>query len=186
SYDPVPILEANRREDVIDDLSRLGDERTSIGYEKWVRGLLELAPLLRDGPYAGVMAPRTVAETAKAKRALAALSHARLRVPAMQTVEVYRAMAALAACDLKVAEAALASARVESGGEERRETLLVGQELLLRQGKEGEVRAFLDWALSQPGVSEDPYLSRWLPAIQRDLERGVRCPALGAEVTGTD
>lgn len=175
-YDPAPILDPRTSAAAVwADLRALGTHANGEGYRSFVKGLLDLRPLARAGSMAGLRAPANEGERARARQALTWLNRAHARVPRLQTVEVMRAMAALAVCDIETAKAALASAREDIQGVEPRDVFLTEKEIQLRTGDTAAVRAFLDEANAQPGVREDAALRVWLPALEADLSTGINC-----------
>jgi hypothetical protein len=110
------------------------------------------------------------------ERALARAAHERLGVPASSypgftSIELYRAMAALSACDIEEARVALGRARY---GGQTRETSLLGLELGLRAGnaaERSEAMAHLEQLQAHPQSRNDP----WVLAIAED--KADRCAA---------
>jgi len=98
------------------------------------------------------------------------LSNAAEIYPGFTSIELYRAMAATAACDQAEAREALGWAAYAG---ETRETSLAAVELALRTGDEPQrasAKAHVARLSEHPAGAEDP----WLTAISRDLE--TRCP----------
>jgi len=129
-----------------------------------------LRPLAREGQLAGVRMFRSHAEREAARAAYQQLSRAAATYRGFTSIELYRAMAALAACDETEASEALGWA-LYSG--DSRETALIGIELALRVGGEGE-RAAAQQQLARLLSNEQSARDPWVQAIARDLE--TRCP----------
>jgi hypothetical protein len=115
---------------------------------------------------------RSSEERERARAAYRLISVPAQRYPGFTTIELFRAMAALSACDAAMARQALG--RAMAGGQTR-ETALVLLETSLRTGTEPERQA----ALAQlkrlrmhPESRDDP----WVEAIALDLP--VRCPPI--------
>ena len=151
------------------EAQRVGRHRNSKAIQGWIQGLWSLRPLARDGARAGVRMYRTDEEREGARRAYRSLSEAAEVYPGFTSIELYRAMAAMAACDLLDARDALGRA-VYSG--ETRETSLVAVELALRTGDDSEraaAEAHLARLSTHPQSAGDP----WVVGLVRD--RDVRC-----------
>jgi hypothetical protein len=138
--------------------------------QAWHQGIELLRPLARDGSRAGIRKYSNAAEQRIARGSYGRLSIPAHRFPGFTTIELYRAMAALAACDLPEARDALGRA-MRAG--ETRETSLVGLELSLRGGDDtqrAEAKAHLERLLEGPRSRLDP----WVRAIAADVR--LRCP----------
>jgi hypothetical protein len=138
-------------------------------YRDWVIALLSLRPLARAGGRAGLRPPETYKERASVSSALLTLRAVAAAYPDVPTVCAAYAMSAVAACQLTEARDVVKKAEAE---EASRETLLLGQEIALRQGSAQSVRAFLDKAYAMPLAQNDP----WLAALSDGLNRPPRCP----------
>ena len=152
------------------EVGRLGAREDTQIIHAWHEGLALLRPLARDGDRAGLRQYRKPAEQARAEEAYARLTVAADAFPGFTSIELYRAMAALAACDLGPAR--VAHGRAQAGGQTRG-TALVALELKLRGGGPAERStgmAELDQLLRRPETRDDP----WVQAIAREVE--VRCP----------
>jgi len=128
-----------------------------------------LRPLARDGDRAGIRMHRGPDERARARAAYDRLCVAANRYPGFTTIEIYRAMAALAACD--IAEAREALGRAVYGGQTRG-TSLAAVELSLRAGEASERAAAVAHVArlnARPESRDDP----WVVAIAEDVD--VRC-----------
>jgi hypothetical protein len=153
---------------VLRELQRLPDHPNVRPYAVWVRALLALRPLLREGGSAGVRPPRTPEERALLTAALHDLRLSHEALPLVQTVGAYHGLVAAALCELDEARAAFASSNALGAV---RETLLGAQELALREGHEQEVRSFLDQASRLPQAQDDA----WLLALRSELSQPMRC-----------
>jgi len=114
---------------------------------------------------------RSEEEQALARAAYEQLSIASDSYPGFTAIELYRAMAALSACD--VANAREALGRAQYGGQTR-ETSLTALEVSLRAGpalERSAALAHLARLQAGPESRHDP----WVGAIAADIE--VRCPA---------
>jgi len=153
------------------EAQRVGWHPNSKAIQGWIQGLMALRPLARNGERAGIRIYRSAEEQERARRAYRSLSEAAEIFPGFTSVEIYRAMAAMAACDLPQAREALGRA-LYSG--ETRATVLVGVELDLRSDRDDAQRVAaitqLERLLAQPESGNDP----WVLAIERD--RDQRCP----------
>jgi hypothetical protein len=152
------------------ELRRLSPHQSSDAIRGWVQGLRELRPLARDGARAGIGIARTDEERDSAREAYRYLSEAAAVYPGFTSIELYRGMAALAACDEPAAREALAWAAYSG---ETRETSLLATEIALRMEAESQRAAAKARILSlarDPRSAQDP----WVSAIARDLE--ARCP----------
>jgi len=152
------------------ELSRL-DARSNGGPMRgWLRGLQSLRPLARDGERAGLRRSSNASERARAREAYALLTGAANIYPGFTSIELFRAMAALSACDIDDAREALGRARLAG---ETRGTTLVALEVALRAGDDAERQAamqHLERLRRQPQTRDDP----WVTAIAAEVE--VRCP----------
>jgi hypothetical protein len=148
----------------------VGQHPNSKAIQAWIQGLRALRPLVRDGGRAGVRIWRTDDERGAARRAYRSLSEAAEIYRGFSTIELYRAMAAMAACDEPQAREALDWASYSG---ETRETSLVELELALRSGDEPQraaARRHIERLSVHPKSASDP----WVAAIAHDLE--ARCP----------
>lgn len=149
---------------------RVGHHQNSKAIQGWVRGLALLRPLARDGERAGARIYLSEAEREAARGAYRFLSDAAAMYPGFTAIELYRAMAAIAACDEPQAREALGRA-VYSG--ETRESSLVAIELALRMGSDPQraaAKAHVERLLAHSESALDP----WVVALGRDLDS--RCP----------
>lgn len=169
-YHPGLLLEASTTDTEIDrELRRVGHHQNSRAIEGWIEGLRLLRPLARDGARAGIRRYRTDDERQAAREAYVALTRAAEVYPGFTSIELYRGMAALAACDLDEARDALARAAYAG---ETRATALASFEFVLRGGDEdqrAEAIQQLDALLARPRGGSDS----WLVAIR---EEAARCP----------
>jgi len=152
------------------EVSRLDARSQSGPIHGWLRGLQNLRPLARDGGRAGIRKSADAGEQARAREAYGLLTEAANAYPGFTSIEIYRAMAALSACDIDEARQALGQARLAS---ETRGTALVALEVALRAGEEIEREAAverLERLRAQPQTQSDP----WVIAIAEAIE--VRCP----------
>jgi hypothetical protein len=148
----------------------VGHQQNSKAIQGWIRGLTSLRPLTRDGQRAGVRIYRSDDEREAARRAYRFLSEAAELYPGFTSIELYRAMAAIAACDEPQAREALG--RAEYAGETR-ESALASVELALRMGPDSQrsaAKAHVQRLLARSGSASDP----WVIAIGLDLDS--RCP----------
>ncbi len=148
----------------------VGHHQNSKAIQGWIRGLRSLRPLARDRERAGVRMYRTDDEREAARWAYRSLSEAAGIYPGFTSIELYRAMAAMAACDESHAREALGRAAYSG---ETRDTSLAALELALRTGDDSEraaAKARLERLSTRPESAGDP----WVAAISRDLEN--RCP----------
>ncbi|MEM8607706.1 MAG: hypothetical protein AAGF92_11400 [Myxococcota bacterium] len=170
-YTPGRLLDTDvRLEDIDRELDWVGTHQNSRAIQSWVRGLRELRPLVRGGGRAGIRRYETEAEQSAARRSFEELAAASETYPGFTTIEVYRGLAALAACDLDQARTSLARAAYSG---ETRETALASFELVLRssdESKRKEALAAIDGLLERDDAQGDP----WLRAIRADDE--TRCP----------
>jgi hypothetical protein len=148
----------------------VGDHRNSTAIQGWVQGLRLLRPLARDGARAGIRIAHSDTERQAARLAYRALSRSAEMYRGFTSIELYRGMAAAAACDESEAREALAWAAYSG---ETRETALLGLELALRFGDANQVAAARARvaALMQNHESAG---DRWLLAIADELD--ARCP----------
>jgi hypothetical protein len=152
------------------EVSRLDTPSHSGPIHGWLRGLQSLRPLARNGNRAGIRKSANADEQARAREAHALLTQAANVYPGFTSIEIYRAMAALSACDIDEAREALGRARLAS---ETRSTALVALEVALRAGEDAEREAAverLERLRAQPQTENDP----WVIAIAEAIE--VRCP----------
>jgi hypothetical protein len=153
------------------EIERLGSQLNTAAIHAWHQGLELLRPLARDGDRAGIRMHRGPDERARARTAYEHLSNAADTFPGFTAIELYRAMAALSACD--VTEARQALGRSVYGGRTRAASL-VALELSLRAGGTSErsaAAARVEHLNARPESREDP----WFAAIVDDID--VRCPA---------
>lgn len=170
-YHPGRLLEpATSDTDIEREMRWVGHHQNSQAIEGWIEGLRLLRPLARDGDRAGIRRYQTHDELQAARSAYAALTRAAQIYPGFTSIELYRGMAALAACDVDEARHALARAAYSG---ETRGTTLASLELALRGGDEGQRSAAVgrvEGLLARPQGRNDP----WLAAIREETE--VRCP----------
>jgi len=172
-YRPGRLLDSRVSDaDVTREGERLGSQLNTSVIHAWHEGLELLRPLARDGDRAGIRMHRSDTEKARARAAYERISVAANRFPGFTTIELFRSMAALSACD--VVEAREALGRAMYSGQTRASTL-VSLELSLRAGSKPDRSA----ALAQlrrlrmhPESGDDP----WVAAIEREV--GIRCPGL--------
>ena len=158
--------------EVSSEVERLGSQLNTKSIHAWHQGLELLRPLARDGDRAGIRMHDDTDEQARARVAHERLSMAADRYPGFTTIELYRSMAALSACDIGEAQEALG--RAEYRGQTRA-TSLVALELSLRAGQAPEraaAVAHLERLKAHPESRDDP----WVTAIADDID--VRCPRL--------
>ncbi len=169
SYEPGFVLDDRADTQSIGrELKALCSYPNTVAYCSWVEGLLSLRPLAREQARAGIRMPETAAERTAVRNALTKLRKASRQVTDVPTISAYRAMAAIAACELKEGAQAIREAARE---EDSRETLFLSQELALRQGELKGVRAFLRGADALDEARHDP----WLKAISHMLDSPPRC-----------
>jgi hypothetical protein len=157
-------------EDVEAEVGRLGWQLNTTSIHAWHQGLTLLRPLAREGDRAGIRMAQNAVEREQARAAYELLSVPARRYPGFTTIELFRAMAALSACD--VSEARQALGRAMAAGQTR-ETSLVLLEISLRAGAEAERSAGLAQLKRlrmHPESRDDP----WVAAIARNLAE--RCP----------
>lgn len=156
-------------ERVRQERSRLPDHRNTISYRAWVDGLLTVRPIAIEGGRAGLRTPRTAGERESLARARQHFDVAGQTLDEVPTVGVYRAMTAVVDCDLEEADAILDELEALGGF---RETLLLRQEIALREGQLDDVRGFLRQVRAVESMRADP----WIEALDRRLEQPLRCP----------
>jgi len=170
-YRVAALLDANVTDgDIEQDAQRVGEHSNSKAIQGWIQGLRHLRPLARDGARAGVRLYQTPKEQEAARRAYRSLSNAAEIYRGFTSIELYRAMAATAACDETEAREALGWAAYSG---ETRETSLAAVELALRTGDEPQraaAKAHVARLSEHPDGAADP----WVAAISRDLE--THCP----------
>lgn len=152
------------------EVGRIGAQLNTATIHAWHEGLAMLRPLAREGNRAGVRKHRTAEEQRRARAAYNRLSLVARHLPGFTTIELYRAIAASAACDESEAREALARA---THREQTRGTSLAGIELALRSGDATEravAVAHLERLQLHPESRDDP----WVAAIANDVD--VRCP----------
>jgi hypothetical protein len=168
-YRPGHILDPGSSAEMIDREARwVGHHQNSRAIEAWIEGQRLLRPLARDGDRAGIRRYETDDERKRARAAYDAFTRAAQVYPGFTAIELFRGMAALAACDLDDARIALARAAYSG---ETRETALASLELLQRGGDEAQrdaVLARVDELLRSPGNHDDP----WLLAIRKENGQG--------------
>ncbi len=155
--------------EVAEELARLATRSTGGPMHGWMHGLQRLRPLARDGDRAGIRKSSDASEQARAREAYALLTEAANVYPGFTSIELFRAMAALSACDIEDAREALGRARLAS---ETRGTSLVALELAFRAGDDAEreaARQHLERLRAQPQTKNDP----WVAAIAAETD--VRC-----------
>ena len=156
--------------EIREEAARLDAKPNTSVMQAWHQGIELLRPLARDGARAGVRKYSDEDEQRIARNAYERLSVAAQRFPGFTTIELYRSMAALAACDLPEAREALGRATYTGP---TRATSLVGLELSLRGGnpeERTEAKAELGRLLDDPERRTDP----WVRAIAADV--AARCP----------
>jgi hypothetical protein len=166
------ILDANVADAALSaEIGRIGTQENTASIHAWHEGLALLRPLARDGDRAGTRMHRNSNERALARAAYERLGIPAASFPGFTSIELYRAMAALSACDLDEARIALGRARY---GGPTRETSLLALELGLRAGDDAErskAAAHLEQLQANPTSRIDP----WVIAIAADS--GARCTA---------
>ncbi|MEM7137328.1 MAG: hypothetical protein AAF500_12150 [Myxococcota bacterium] len=157
------ILDPTQPEETIaTEVARVTKDNDAGPMNAWLHGLQHLRPLTRDGGRAGLRAAMTPGETERARKAHALLSEAALAYPGFTSIEVYRALAAVASCELDDASRALR--RAELAGQTR-DTVLAGLELSLRRETDASrARAHLTQLQAQPATANDP----WVLALATD------------------
>ncbi|MEM7137749.1 MAG: hypothetical protein AAF500_14290 [Myxococcota bacterium] len=170
-FGPGRMLESDVTSQEIErEMEWVGHHRNAGALQGWLQGLRELRPMARDGNRRGIRRYLTEGEREAARQAYQVLGAATDMYPGFTTIELYRGLAALAACDLDEARTSLARAAYAG---ETRETALASFELVLRGGSDADRAAALDaidGLLARPDVPEDP----WLRAIRDDFD--TRCP----------
>jgi hypothetical protein len=161
--------DAARTRAILAELSMLPSDESSRGYTSWVRAVLALRPLLREGQANGLRAPASAEERALLDRVQPWLARAAQGAERVSLVQAYHALVAIARCDLSTAEHALEEARAEG---DSRETVLGAQELALRRGQGEAVAAFVREAEALPQAQGDA----WLAALRAGLARPPVCP----------
>lgn len=152
------------------EVQRLGSQLNTAAIHAWHRGLQLLRPLAREGDRAGFRIYQSSAERDRARAAYELISVPAERYPGFTSIELFRGMAALSACDLTEARQALG--RAIYGGGHTRETSLLAVEISLRAGNEPERRAAaaqLARLRAHPKSRDDP----WVVAIAENV--GARC-----------
>ncbi len=165
------LLEPGVRDaDIAAEIDHVGEHPSSEAIRSWIAGIRALRPLARDGDRAGLRLYRTEEERAAARNAHRLLSQAAHAYPGFTSIELYRAMAATAACD--AAEARLALSRAKHA-QQTRHTVLAEVELALRTGdatQRERAKEHVRWLAAHPKSDEDP----WVVALAGDLD--ARCP----------
>lgn len=151
------------------ELKMLARYPNTEAYRGWISALAALKPMLRADGLAGLRPSRDADEQEAATAVAAQLLRTARAVDDIPIIHAYRAMAAVAACDLKTAREALEEARAQ---DDSRETLLIAQEIALRENRTAEVRDFLDKAYALGNTRSDP----WLAALSAALANPPRCP----------
>jgi hypothetical protein len=171
SYEPGWLLDADAAHEraILASLAQIEPHENNRGYRGWIRGVLALKKLRREGGNNGFRPPANAAEVATLQQVMPWLERAAKGAEGVPVVHAYHALVAAALCDLDAAETALALARWEG---ESRETLLGAQEIALRRGEQQELREFLQRASAMPGAANDG----WLAALRQGLVSGPRCP----------
>jgi hypothetical protein len=165
------LLEPGVLTDAIDEEARrVGEHANSKAIQGWIHGLGQLRPLARDDAHAGIRAGQSEAERERARHAYRSLSESAAVYPGFTAIELFRAMAAMAACDEAEAREALDWAKYSG---DTRGTSLVALELALRMGDEPE-RAAAAAKVAELSASQEGARDPWVSAIARDLES--RCP----------
>ncbi|HET8935914.1 MAG TPA: hypothetical protein VFN67_20845, partial [Polyangiales bacterium] len=144
------------------ELARLPAHPNVAAYRDWIEAMLALRPYARAGAQAGFGTPETPAQMDALRSALQQLRSCDEALPHVQTVTVYRALAALALCQLDEAEDAFARA-LETGSV--REIGFGEQELALRRGDRDQVARFVDRTRQLPEARDDA----WLAALANQL-----------------
>jgi hypothetical protein len=156
--------------EIREEAMRLKGKPNTTAMQAWHEGLELLRPLARDGDRAGIRKYSTEDERRMARASYERLSVAAQSFPGFTTVELYRAMAAMAACDFLEARRALGRAMYVG---QTRESSLVSLELSLRGGDDAQraqAKAHLERLLDAPQSRLDP----WVRAIAADVR--LRCP----------
>ncbi len=171
AYEPAAILGAP--DDAIDgirqDLAHLADTPGGAAFAAFVRAMLRVRPLARDGGWAGYRAPGSPDERAALALARHELDGTLRWTGPLPVLLAQRLLLAISACELEAADGALPLARE---GAESRETLFGAAELALRRGDERFVRDFVARASAMPEARDDA----WLAALATELDAHLRCP----------
>ena len=152
------------------EATRLSAKPNTTVMQAWHQGIELLRPLARDGARAGIRKYASGGEQRIARASYGRLTIAAQAFPGFTEIELYRAMAALAACDIPQAREALGRATFAG---QTRGTSLAALELSLRAGDDAErsaAIAHLQRLLDDPHSRLDP----WVRAIAADV--GTRCP----------
>jgi hypothetical protein len=131
-----------------------------------VHALELLRPLARDADRGGFRKFENKEERALAREAAELLGKASTRYPGYSPIEMFRAMAALSACDSELARKSARDAATTRAGR------LIGVDIALRSGTEEErsaALAYLEALQKTPGIERDP----WVSAIAEEID--VRC-----------
>lgn len=150
------------------DLANIGGGPDARAYRAFVRAMLRLRPLAREGGWAGYRPPTDEHERREVELALRELEATRARVGAVPVIEAHLALVATLACRLADARAHLDSA-VALGVS--RETIFAEPELALREGRTEAARAFVVQARGIPAAATDP----WVDEIGSGLLADLRC-----------
>ncbi len=153
------------------EVGRLGSQLNTASIHAWHEGLALLRPLARAGDDAGIRMHQGPKERAVAKAAYERLSVAAATYPGFTSIELYRGLAALAACDIEAAKKALGRATYRG---QTRGTSLAGLELSLRAG-DGDERSAAVAHLGRLNARHESRDDPWVVAITEDVD--VRCPA---------
>lgn len=153
-----------------EEISRMEAGATKGPMHGWLRGLQTLRPLARDGNRAGIRMADNEDEKTRARDAYALLTQASDVYPGFTSIELFRAMAALSACDIDKARDALGRA---SAARETRDTALVAIELRVRTGDEVERKAALA-DLKELSAQKQMESHPWVLSIAQETD--VRCP----------
>lgn len=169
-YVPAAILAAPdaRVPAIREDLGHLGDGPQARAFAAFVRAMLRLRPLAREGGWAGYRPPSDEAERAAVALAHRELRHVQRRLPRVPVLAAQAALVAALDCDLAEARARLDDAR---SGRESRETIFGAAEIHLRAGHRAAAERFLENARRMPGGATDA----WVAALAEELAAGVRC-----------
>ena len=147
----------------------LGEHPNGDAVRAWVHALELLRPLARDADRGGFRKFENKEERALAREAAELLGKASTRYPGYSPIEMFRAMAALSACDSELARKSLGRARDAATTRAGR---LIGVDIALRSGTEEErsaALAYLEALQKTPGIERDP----WVTAIAEEID--VRC-----------
>jgi hypothetical protein len=156
--------------DITLEVEHVGEAPGSGAIQAWIAGVRSLRPLARDGDRAGIRLYQTAEEREAARKAYRLLSQAVEAYPGFTSIELYRAMAATAACDVTEARTAVSRAK---HARQTRDTVLVEVELDLRAGDAvatERAKEHVRWLASHPGSDDDA----WVVALAADLD--TRCP----------